>query len=191
MVRSEVAIEWVPDPAPSVTLFCRDNEETRKIWPHPFEIYFKITLGETDEFGTLEEPIKEQRRFMKRAMEIGTLKGMKEELENPKKVEEEEEDEEEKDTLRQWRRRRKKNDRQKETSAATETEKKDNAEDEAKKEDAAEGEAGDEDSGEDEADDEEDMEPTGPIPTQLKLQFTVRNTGVACRCTTCVMLWVW
>lgn len=42
VVRTEVGADWLEDPAPSVTLHCRDTQETRKKWPYKFEIYYKV-----------------------------------------------------------------------------------------------------------------------------------------------------
>ncbi|WIA17434.1 hypothetical protein OEZ85_014284 [Tetradesmus obliquus] len=40
----------ITDPAPYVILRLRDNAETRAVWPHKFELYYKITLSESDDF---------------------------------------------------------------------------------------------------------------------------------------------
>lgn len=74
MVRTEIGADWLPDPAPSITLFCKDTEETRKIWDNRFEIYNKITLGETDDFPEWRASTKEQRQFQARVEEAGSVK---------------------------------------------------------------------------------------------------------------------
>ena len=74
VARTEIGADWLPDPAPSVTLYCQDNEETRKLWPHSFEIYYKITLGENDDFDRVMAPTKEQRRLEERLEKFSTLK---------------------------------------------------------------------------------------------------------------------
>jgi hypothetical protein len=33
----------IEDPAPYVILQLTDSEETRAIWPHKFELYYKVT----------------------------------------------------------------------------------------------------------------------------------------------------
>lgn len=85
VVRSEVGADWLPDPAPSVTLHCKDTEETRQIWPHKFEIFYKITLGEIDEYERFQAPTKEQRRFQERLAETGSLQGVVEDLKQEEK----------------------------------------------------------------------------------------------------------
>eukprot|EP00803_Ostreobium_quekettii_P005817 evm.model.scf_128EXC.6 EVM.evm.TU.scf_128EXC.6 scf_128EXC:41751-50091(-) len=50
VVATEIGVDWIPDPAPAVILRCSDTEETRKVWPHKFEIFYKITIGEADDF---------------------------------------------------------------------------------------------------------------------------------------------
>jgi hypothetical protein len=42
------------DPAPFVVLRLRDTPETRELWPHAFEVLYKITLMEDD--SVEEEP---------------------------------------------------------------------------------------------------------------------------------------
>jgi hypothetical protein len=47
------------DPAPCVVLRLRDTPETRELWPHAFEVLYKITLMEDDspeEEGTGPDP---------------------------------------------------------------------------------------------------------------------------------------
>jgi len=64
MVRAEIGADWIPDPDPSVTLRCQDTAWTREMWPHSFEVFYKITLGEDNEFDKVAAPRKEQRRYL-------------------------------------------------------------------------------------------------------------------------------
>eukprot|EP00210_Caulerpa_lentillifera_P000344 g337.t1 len=74
VVRSEIGVDWVPDQAPSITLRCRDSPESREIWPHEFEIFYKITLSEIDDFDPeLARTAKEEKELEKLAREHGTI----------------------------------------------------------------------------------------------------------------------
>lgn len=42
VVHAEVKGPVTHDPAPSITLRCSDTEHTRKIWPHKFEMFYKV-----------------------------------------------------------------------------------------------------------------------------------------------------
>lgn len=91
VVHSEAGVEWFPDPAPSVTLHCQDTEATRALWPHRFEIFYKITLGETDEFGDIGVSSKEQRAIDERLEDAGSLERLVELHEEDQRRKEEKE----------------------------------------------------------------------------------------------------
>lgn len=44
VVHTEVTGPLSEDPAPSITLRCSDTEYTREMWPHKFEMFYKVTL---------------------------------------------------------------------------------------------------------------------------------------------------
>eukprot|EP00775_Hariotina_reticulata_P014500 gene14500-14625_t len=44
--EGEMGVGLIEDPAPCIILKLTDTEETRAIWPHRFELYYKITLME-------------------------------------------------------------------------------------------------------------------------------------------------
>lgn len=47
---------WPPDPAPYVLLRLRDTPLTRDLWPHAFDVTYKVTLMESDEAPEFELP---------------------------------------------------------------------------------------------------------------------------------------
>jgi len=82
VVRSEIGVDWVPDQAPSITLRCRDTPETRKIWPHKFEIFYKITLSEIDDFEPkLTRTAREEKEIEELINESQTIKEAREKYE--------------------------------------------------------------------------------------------------------------
>ncbi|GMH38398.1 hypothetical protein BSKO_06282 [Bryopsis sp. KO-2023] len=129
VVNSEVSPFWVTDPAPSVTLRCCDTEETRKYYPHKFEFFYKITLGEDDDPpSTVQDPAEVRKQVANELRQLGLA--VPEELRTPPPKEKE-----------PYNRRRKRGKRGKEEPVVEEEEQPPNA------------------------------------PTQLKLQFTVKNLG--------------